>query len=372
MENIIDAVIVDTSALQAYQFDFAGWTSQILPSFFNILSERSIRLLNHYVLDCEIQKHISESEVIKKLVGLSQTFNRNKDFLKLINISADDAIEKLRSLDIENVVLQEYMKYYSCSYMLPFTDPERIFKAYFSSEPPFSSTGEKKSEFPDAFIIDAVKEQLLKNTGMNILVVSSDNDWKDALEQLERVVFCTSIDQAMQTIQDSDKILPLISDNMTRILSAIAQEAEKECFSNSEFSIVDEVEVDKVTTVQIDNIIPLKIADSTILFKCTALLHADGFVRVIDEERSYYDREDDRYLFVCYSDINFQNAEAKVECEIQIRSSFEDNNSDFLVESVKILTKYAIDLAIEDAVTSIDELSEEDLALEVLREDMGL
>ena len=108
MDCIIDAIVIDTSVLINYQFDFLGWTSKILPALYDLLEEKNINLLNNFILDNEIKKHIPESAIIARTEGLEQSFKRNKDFLKLIGISAEDAIDKLKSLDLKQwAVTQE-------------------------------------------------------------------------------------------------------------------------------------------------------------------------------------------------------------------------------------------------------------------------
>ena len=75
---------------------------------------------------------------------------------------------------MKQALLTEYSNLYSKAKMLPFTEPEDVFKAYFNNEPPFNTSNDKKSEFPDAFIINAVKKYVNDNQTVNVLVVSDD------------------------------------------------------------------------------------------------------------------------------------------------------------------------------------------------------
>ena len=372
MSNIIDAIIIDTSALENYHFDFLGWTNRTIVSFYDLIAEKRIQLLNHFVLDNEIKKHIASSTLLERIKGFRQTLQRNKDFFSLIDISADSALEKLDKLNVEEIIIQEYLRRYEKAQTLPFTDPAEIFKSYFLSLPPFCNSKDKKSEFPDAFIISATCSYLKTNPTHNILVISNDNDWKKAFATVDRVSYCDSIDEAIKVIQSTDKIMPIIYDNMEEVLSFITCAAECECFDLPDYYVEDDIEIKSIVTDQIDNIIPLRITESSILFKCTAFLKVDGATRVIDENRSYYDREDDRYYYVAYSDISFRQAEAEVDCEVEINFSAEENDETAEVENARLIVKFNIDLTLDNAEVIETECSEDDLAVEALRDDMGL
>lgn len=368
MNNIIDVVIIDTSVLEKYQFDFLGWTSRTLTSFYNLLLEKDIDLLNHFVLDNEIKNHIPKSSIIERTEKLELTLKRNKDFLKLIDISAEDSIEKLKKLDLKQALLTEYSNLYSKAKMLPFTEPEDVFKAYFNNEPPFNTSNDKKSEFPDAFIINAVKKYVNDNQTVNVLVVSDDLDWHTAFKTTERISICDSIDDAILTIQNADIIMPIIEEKTEEILSSISFWAECEAYDISEYETTDDVYVKSVKAESIYDIIPLKISTNSVLFKCTANLKAAGSVRIIDNDSSYYDKEDGVYYYIAYSDIEFENADAIVECEINLPlPSAQSENS----INTKIITRFDIELDLSDAEITTTACSEDELALEVLREDKG-
>lgn len=139
-----DMAIIDTSALENYQFDFCGWTTKTLPTFFELLNELKIVILNHPVLDMEIRNHIDHSKLIERIDGLQQSFKRNKDFFRLIGISPEDLMKRLSEIDVRGTILQKYDALLSSATMLPFSDPEKIFDKYFNSCPPFAETGNKK------------------------------------------------------------------------------------------------------------------------------------------------------------------------------------------------------------------------------------
>jgi hypothetical protein len=368
-----DAVIVDTSALENYQFDFCGWTTKTLPSFFSFLKEQKIGLLNHPVLDGEIKKHILHSSLLERINGLQQSFRRNRDFYQLIDISSEDAIKRLERLDVENKLLSEYNAFFHDATMLPFPSPEMVFEKYFGSCAPFSDNGNKKSEFPDAFIIESVIDYLKQNSFANVLVISKDGDWKHAFEKVERASFCDSIDDALKMIQSTEKIETIVAACKKDIIEAICSQAENEYYNLPDYEIptYEDVIVSRVEVEDIETIIPLRITASTVLFKCAAHIVVNGSTRIIDEDRSCWDHEEKAYLFISYSDISFEKGQADIECEITIDYALEGDCSAH-VSDIRIVSKYAIDIDLDGAEISEYECSDDQLAHEALLEDHGI
>jgi PIN domain-containing protein len=79
----------------------------------------------------------------------------------------------------------------------------RIFSKYFANEPPFS-TGRKKDEFADAFAIEAIRDRAAHLSGTQMVVVSNDNDWLEALGDDDSIVFRQTIAEALQHIRKLD------------------------------------------------------------------------------------------------------------------------------------------------------------------------
>lgn len=369
MDNVFDEIVVDTSSLQEKQFDFCGITSKILPSFYELIKEREIKLINHPILDQEIKKHIKESVIVSRVKELESTLQKNKLGLELININLNDALARLKELNIEEKLEKEYQTIYRNSLLLGYTDPEEVFKGYFETLPPFSDKKGKKNEFPDAFIIDSIKKHIKKSHYKNILIISGDTDWENAFKGIGRVSFCSSIDEAMKLIQNADKILPMIEDNMVAILENIQSAAECECFDIREFYEIEDLNIESVTALELNDIIPLRISNDEVLFQGKAKLAVDGNVRYMDENNSFYDREDHQYLFITYKDLSFRGAEAEVDCEITMEISPEADDDTCYDIKTKIIRNWNIELDLDGAEVEEHECTDEELALDALRED---
>ncbi|MCO3581264.1 hypothetical protein FA158_05055 [Pseudomonas aeruginosa] len=71
-----------------------------------------------------------------------------------------------------------------------------ILKKYFENLPPFSETGKKKSEFPDAIALTALENWASANN-KHILTISRDSDWRKFGESSERITNIEELSDAL-------------------------------------------------------------------------------------------------------------------------------------------------------------------------------
>lgn len=350
MYNMIDAVIIDTSAFVVEQCDFIGLSSAILPSLFSLLEERKIELLSHSILYEEVKKHIYSSVLLEKLSNLKTAITRYKNVLPLIDISADETINKIDSLGLEARMTNAFEGFYQRAITLPYPKAESIFEQYFSNQPPFSENGNKKSEFPDAFVIEAIKQYLSSHLTYSILVISDDSDWQKALAETPRISFAKSISQGMRILQSSESIMPIFDAIKTDLEKDILLNAECECYELNGFEPVDDdVEITSVKVKEIsDDIIPLKISETSVLLRTYAKLKLSGNSTVLDESRSYWDKEDGCYMFVAYNDMSFDNGSAEVEVEVSITFDPEEPEDSASIESTKLNVQFNIEVDVDE------------------------
>ena len=350
MYNMIDAVIIDTSAFVAEQCDFIGLSSAILPSLFNLLEEREIDLLSHPILHEEIKKHISSSVLLEKLLNLKKAITKYKNVLPLIDISVDETITKIESLGLDSKILNAFEKFYQRALILPYPKPESIFEQYFSNQPPFSENGNKKSEFPDAFVISAVKQYLSSHLASSVLVISDDQDWEKALADVPRISLADPIPQGMKILHSSENIMPIFAGIKCHLEKEVLFHAECECYELNNFEVVDDdVEITSIKVQSIsDDVIPLKISETSVLLRTYATLNLSGNATVLDESRSYWDKEEGQYMFVAYNDISFENGSAEVEIEFSVTFDHDDPENSAFIESTKLNVQYNIEIDVND------------------------
>jgi hypothetical protein len=112
-----------------------------------------------------------------------------------------------------------------------------LIQKYFQAKPPFSETGKKKNEFPDAIALMSLETWANKNQ-TKIIVVTSDNDWKNFCKGSERLLAIDDFAGALGLFQLQD------ADDICRYLSERYEKGEledvKEAISNAlEYRISD-------------------------------------------------------------------------------------------------------------------------------------
>lgn len=345
-----DAVIVDTSVFCKEQLDFIGLQNEILPSFFQMLEEKGIALLTHPILLEETRKHIAESEVINKLSNLKMAMKKYRNMLPLIGLSSENIERRIDELDLNRRLVSAFEKFYAEAIVLPYPNAEIVFSQYFSCRPPFSATGDKKSEFPDAFVILAVKQYLFTHPDIRVLVLTNDTDWRVAFADVQRTAVADSIGAGIRMMRNSEEILPIFNEAIPSIKSTLINFLEIEAFDLSECEVIDDVEVTSIRVESVsDNIVPLKISDDRLILRTTADIEVDGNAIIMDEDRSVWDPEDRAYLFTAYSNIFFEKATAEVEFDVELSIDSEEGKHTLIeVENIKLdMTYYDIELDID-------------------------
>ncbi|MFQ8900715.1 MAG: hypothetical protein ACLR7D_01030 [Lachnospira eligens] len=118
-----------------------------------------------------------------------------------------------------------------------------------------------------------------------------------------------------------------------------------------------------------DSFVPLKISRDMILIKTIANVRVAGYGEIFDEDRSVWDNEDKEYFIIEYSDIDFDDGEAQIECEISIKFDFDNLEETARVDRFKFNNRDIFTVSCVNAeITPIDE---DEMALRCLREDKG-
>lgn len=357
MDHKIDAVMIDTSIYHKNQCDFRGITKSIIPMLLQLLEANNITLLTHPVLESEIKKHIGESELVSRIGNLQTSLRKYNKQLQMIDVSTEDLIRRLDEINIEKSLIDKFDFFYKRAISVPYVSPQEVFEDYFNANPPFSTTGNKKSEFPDAFILKGIIEYCKNNANSTVLIISDDSDWKHTLEENKQIVQVDSLEAAMllfweQLDDKSDLYQMLISQTKSDIYTKISDAALNEAFCIDDIDTAEEVDIEKVSVVDInDMIVPLEVTQNSVLLQITATLSANGCSEFFDENRSVWDSEDRCYYFCAYTRLTFQNALAEVDCEVEINFSDDGSLSQVELSSVKLINKWDIFLNLDEAET---------------------
>ncbi len=375
MPERITTVIVDTCAIQEVNSDFLGIRSRILPAFYESVKNKGIHLLMHPVLDKEIKKHIGESSLVTNHQNLSDYLKRCTDLLKHADLYDESTFKQIREYGIAEELYKAFLDHHSEAEWLEYPNTDVVFQQYFDNEFPFGS-GKKKNEFPDAFIIQSVKDYLNMHPNDILLVVSKDQDWLKAFENYPNVQTVQSIDEAQKKIGKIECILEyqtierMIRSIKIPVLEDCSTELSGECFELDEYSMTEDLEVN-VTAVDLDEeIIPLEVTRERLLIKTRVAFTASGTGEVFDEKNSVWDSEDRDYIFREYADIQFDSGYGSAECEVEIVYDFDDPINSAELSDVRITEKGNI--LINTGEANLESIDDYDLAIRALREDKGL
>jgi len=221
-------VFIDTCIFKKYHFNFDS-------IFFKILSMHVVfQHINLFLTDItvnEIKKKINE-----EFNNIELTF---KDFLKKTRI-LDNPINPNKSLLDTNFLsfktllinrFENFVKINNVNILSTNSSSiENVFCKYFNSDAPFNNI-DKKSEFPDAFVIETLISWC-RNNKQNMFVLSEDHDFISSFRNIE----CIRVISSHEYI----KSLDLYNHQSTKLLDNLL-------FNNKEI-IIDKIKKELVDT----------------------------------------------------------------------------------------------------------------------------
>lgn len=309
-------VFIDTSAYESKNYQF---TEHALGKLCDYLESKRIHLLITQITINEIKAHLfSKSEdsarAIKK-VQKEAMFLRNTPDLPCHGI-----FDIVKANDIYEVALQNFEDFIDRSSAeivdIASVDATVIFEKYFNSEAPFG-VGSKKSEFPDAFVLEAISK-VSKDRGHVLYVISDDNDMEKYADNLENLIHLKRVDEFLDLVVRKEKELeePVkfadsVFDQLEAEIIAFAKAKinEGEFYSDEAISFDDEIyQVDiKSVCITHKNIISVSVENVEYEIDFEVILQAH--YSIMDYDLSPWDSEDKRYMFVLYNDITRKHTE---------------------------------------------------------------
>ena len=125
-----------------------------------------------------------------------------------------------------------------------------VLDRYLSKEPPFGK-GKKKSEFPDAFALDAIK-RWQEEQQRAVAVVSGDGDWRNALDGHEPITHFEKVEHFLDHVQSYESLYSYLK----RFISANVESLQagvKEGFEESGFFLYElDGDVERISVQSVD------------------------------------------------------------------------------------------------------------------------
>lgn len=311
MSNELESqlVFVDTSAYERKNYQFS---EHALGKLCEFLESERLHLLITQITINEIKAHLLEkSEESARAIKIIQ-----KDAMFLRNtpeLSCHGIFEKVKAEDIYNIVLGKFEEFLDKSSAeivdIKGVDTSVIFDKYFKSEPPFGGAN-KKSEFPDAFVLEAVSK-VSKDRGHTLYVISDDGDMEKYATTLDNLIHLKRVDDFLDLVVRNEEELkePVkFADSVFDKLEAILFETARETISASEFlsdaanDFDDEIKID-IESISINHKNIISVSDERVEYEVDFKVTLNAHYSIADYDRSPWDPEDKVHMFVLHSDI---------------------------------------------------------------------
>lgn len=345
VSNLVNCILIDTNAFDAKQNDFDGRFDPIIPSLLKVIKTSGLTLLSHPVLLGETKRHILGNEdksFEKRSDNAIAAIKKHRDILKQISLDPEEIVRTIQRLGLSNLEYDAFVKFFSDAIQLPYGNAEKVFADYFSAKPPFAESGDKKREFPDAFAINALFNYLDENPGLTALVVTNDDDWKQALKSNKRIVICDNIDNAINLLHGQlTQVNEILDFNYASIESLLEIEEDKFWFTIRDYFDAEDIEIETITIESIGEPVVLDISDEEIRIQVSAHLLFDGTARVLDLNNSDWDEEENDYIFISYGTLSFEDAHGCVSCSLEF---VPDKNNGWQVDNLEAIIPDGVEL----------------------------
>ena len=222
------AVTIDTNIFDAARFDLCDTsTLRILE---NYVRRGKIKVVLSDIVVRESKRHIAAR--VKEVCGIVNTARNSA--LKVYNehlISSIGMNEMFRIVESEDDIIAKEEKVFDdflCAIDAEILgtdliDINSVLSDYFGAKPPFEESGKKKSEFPDAFIAQQIRNRFGETE--TVIIVSNDKGFIRACQESENCLFFNSLGALYNAISKEDAAyddtIAVIKELQLRISAAV-------------------------------------------------------------------------------------------------------------------------------------------------------
>jgi hypothetical protein len=229
------AIFLDTQVFEAASFNFK---MTALVSLVEQVQKGTVRLILTDITVREVKARI-EKVVAAQLEGITK-FKRNA---RVLRSSALPEAKAVLDLDEQKVVadlhqqFDEFLRESKSEIIDTSALPAGpVFEQYFAGKPPFGS-GDKKSEFPDAFVVEALGKWAKENGAL--FVISGDEPFRDACRAHDRVYASAKLSTLLDRIMFDAAIGAFIREQTLERIDDIREQAKEE-FQDRMYNVDDE------------------------------------------------------------------------------------------------------------------------------------
>lgn len=327
-------IFLDTQVFEAASFNFRTTT---LVSLEEQVEKGTVRLILTDITVLEVKARI-EKTVLAQLEGLKK-FKRNARVLRSSTLSQ---VKAALDLDEKSVIadLQEQFEEFIQRTKAEIIDTSAlpagpVFARYFASKPPFG-TGDKKSEFPDAFAVNGLVEWTKKN-GEPLYVISGDKPFRSACQPHKKLYVYVKLSTLLNRILFADAVAGFIRDQVLERIKDIKEAATQE-FEDRMYYVDDEdgdAEMN-VQSLKLDGQPEIIDADNdSATVEVRFLGEFDAHLSYTDSSTGIYDDETKSMMFMERKHETL-NKEEEFIIEVKVRFEVFDPDS-FEIEETSLL-----------------------------------
>ena len=227
------AITLDTSIFDSQGLKLESGLLKQLEQF----QDSSTKLIISEIVKEEVLSHLTErtKDAQKEI---EKSLKQAKDYWQVEN-SEIESIKKtiFDGRDAQKIASERFSQFVN-STSLEIIEAQNylivseLIQRYFRARPPFSETGKKKNEFPDAIALISLEAWANKNQ-TKIIVVTSDNDWKNFCKDSDQLYSIDNFAEALGLFQLQD------ADDVCRYLS---EKYEKGALENVKEAVFDALE----------------------------------------------------------------------------------------------------------------------------------
>lgn len=333
-------VFIDTCCFISKHFNFGIHSLERTETY---IDEGKIQLLMPDITKSEIEKKIKEKSQEAHL-ALKKLFTKENS-IKIMTVADGLAYSGVPQIpspeDIYNKIndkFKDFLNYPNVEIVsTEFVNPKTIFNNYFNSMPPFDKEN-KKYEFPDAFVLEAINN-ISKSRNHEIYVISSDPDLISYTKLHDNLIHLKNINDLNSLIIHNDEELKAPARFADGIFKFFEKEITSRALSHfenaeymashlSEYTFDDIISLVTVNDVEISGKNILNVTDIDAEFEVTFSVALKVDFSVPNHDSAVYDRESGRIYNFHYSRfsenyVKEYSANVKFEYEDKIKNHAE-------------------------------------------------
>lgn len=322
--GIVDCLFLDAQAYEAASFNFE---SHHFSSLAKHLGTGRMQLLITDVTKTEVKKRVTRNVEIE-----CAALTKNQKSSRVLRTSplASALLSQLDPTVIADSICQTFEAFldeYGATVIAATAEnAASIFERYFNVEPPFG-TGDKRKEFPDAFVAAALC-RWSEDHGVELFVVSQDELFGKAFAKTKSIHVVADLTALLDHIaSDNEKLADFVREEINDHLDEI-KKAAIAAFQDLGFHVEDEWGEATVTVTRLEidgkpEIVEIAGTEATVELQMTA--HYEAELSYEDSDTGIWDSEEGEKLFM--EEVN-ETVEGEHDLVVSVHATFDGVDSD--------------------------------------------